>query len=145
MIIKTGRFGELEVSDNEIYTFPKGIPGFEEQMLFFIVSPEEDEPFSFLQSVADGDLVFVIADPFLFRSDYDIELPESALAELQIESADQLMLRSIITIREDLDKATINLVAPIVFNVDTKVGKQVVLATSSYTTRHPLFPAVEKR
>ena len=29
MGMKTVRFGELEVADNEIITFPQGIPGFE--------------------------------------------------------------------------------------------------------------------
>jgi flagellar assembly factor FliW len=140
----TNRFGYLNISENDIYTFSKGIPGFEEQTSFIIVAPEQDDPFSFLQSVAAGDLAFVITDPFLFYPDYEFEIPESALSELNIQSKEQVMVRSIITIPDKLEAATINLVAPIVLNVDGRLGKQVVLGKSPYTTKHSLFRAAEK-
>lgn len=142
MELQTSRFGQLTVSEDEIYAFTNGIPGFEDQTAFVVIAPEEDQPFAFLQSTADENLNFVITDPFLFYPEYDFEIPDAALTELQVDSIEQLMIRSIINIGEQLDAATINLVAPVVFNIDSRVGRQVVLGRTSYTTRHPLFKSV---
>ncbi|MFC5653077.1 flagellar assembly protein FliW [Paenibacillus solisilvae] len=141
MELQTSRFGQLTVSEDEIYTFSNGIPGFEDQTSFVVVASEDDQPFAYLQSISDERLVFVIADPFFFYPDYDFELPESAVAELGVTSVDQVMIRSIISIGERLDTATINLVAPIVFNLGNQTAKQVVLGRTTYLTRHPLFEA----
>ncbi|XEC95376.1 flagellar assembly protein FliW [Paenibacillus tarimensis] len=143
MEVQTSRFGELNVMEKELYTFPKGIPGFEDQTSFIIVAPEEDRPFAFLQSAANPELVFVIADPFLFYPDYDFEIPEPVLTELNIESSDQVLVRSIINTSNGLEAATINLVAPILFNAEAQLGKQVVFGKSPYTTKQPLFVAAD--
>ena len=145
MELQTSRFGILEVDEHTIYTFPKGLPGFEEATKFIIVAPKEEEPFAFLQSIQKDDLAFVIADPFLFCDDYDFELSDSIIAELGIDSPAEVLVRSIITIPDELDKATINLVAPIIFNGPAMIAKQVVLGKTPYSTRHPLFAAAGSR
>jgi len=145
MQIKTARFGELQIKNEDVYSFPRGIPGFDELKEYVIVSIEENEPFSFLQSVRDGEVAFLIADPFLFYPDYDFDLPDAAAAELRIESAEQLFIRSMISLRSDLGGSTINLVAPLVFNSAARLGRQVVLGKSPYTPKHPLFAAAHNR
>lgn len=143
MELTTSRFGLITIQESDIYSFSKGIPGFENQTRFVILAPEADEPFAYLQSVLNGELVFVIADPFLFYSDYEFEIPDSTLAELKVEHTEQVLVRSIITIPGDLENATLNLVAPLIINVEARLGKQIVLGKSSYTTKQPLFkPAV---
>ncbi|MBD2845832.1 flagellar assembly protein FliW [Paenibacillus sp. IB182496] len=139
MEVQTSHFGLLDVPESELIRFPKGLPGFEECTLFIMVSPEEDEPFSFLQSAQRMELVFVVADPFLFYAEYDFELPHAALAELNISSPEQVLIRGIISMGDDPAKTSINLVAPIVVNTDARIGKQVVLAATQYKTRHPIF------
>jgi len=145
MELRTSRFGTLQVEEREIYTFERGLPGFEQHKAFVIVSPEEDEPFAFLQSVSDPELAFIIVDPFLFYRDYDFELSDAVAEELKIESPEQVVVRAIISIRGELESATINLVAPIIINAEARLGKQVVLGKSPYTTRHPLFAAERNR
>ncbi|MBW7454273.1 flagellar assembly protein FliW [Paenibacillus sepulcri] len=144
MQLRTERFGEINISKEDIYIFTKGIPGFEEHTGFVIIAPEDDQPFAFLQSVNDEKLNFLIADPFLFYPEYEFEIPSSALAELGVDSVEQVMVRSIINIDNSLESATINLVAPVVFNTSRRVAKQVVLGRTSYMTRHPLFATAEK-
>ena len=141
MELQTSRFGKLQVEEGEIISFPKGIPGFEDHTGFLIVATEQDEPFVYLQSVQDGDLAFILSDPFLFYPGYEFELPDAAAAELGVESPEQLSVRCIISLQGDLDKSTINLVAPVIINVEARLGKQVVLGQSPYTTRHPLLAA----
>ncbi|WP_219834399.1 flagellar assembly protein FliW [Paenibacillus sp. R14(2021)] len=144
MELQTSRFGKLTIAETKIYHFAQGLPGFEEQKSFVIIAPENDRPFAFLQSTQDEKLSFIISDPFLFYPDYDFELPESAVAELQITGTEQVLVRSIISVSKGLETATINLVAPVVINQDNCEGKQVVLGRSTYMARHPLFTK-EKR
>jgi|CeladaMinimDraft_18_1061708.scaffolds.fasta_scaffold00758_8 flagellar assembly factor FliW len=145
MELKTSRFGTIVVDEREIYAFERGIPGFEDHKAFVIVSPEEDEPFSFLQSVSDPDLAFIMIDPFLFYRHYEFELPDNVAQELKITTPEQVVVRAIVTIRDKLESSTINLVAPIIINAEARLGRQVVLDKSAYTTRHPLFAAERNR
>ncbi|AZN38524.1 flagellar assembly protein FliW [Paenibacillus albus] len=144
MELQTSRFGTITVEEDMIYSFSNGIPGFEGENSFILISPEEDKPLSYLQSVNNGDLAFIITDPFVFYPEYDFELPESAIADLEIESVDQVIIQSIISINGDMEAATMNLIAPIVINTNNRVGKQVVLGNVSYTTKHPLFALADK-
>ena len=144
MKLRSGRFGEISISEQDIFTFPRGIPGFENQKSFVVVAPEKDEPFAFLQSAVDEHLVFVIVDPFLFYPGYDFEIPESALAEMRIESEEQVIVRVIVNVQDKLEEASVNLVAPIVLNVKERLGKQVVLEKTNYTTKHYLFAVADR-
>ncbi|UVI29894.1 flagellar assembly protein FliW [Paenibacillus spongiae] len=141
MKLLTNRFGEIELNEDHLYTFAKGIPGFETHHKFVLLAPEQDEPFKFLQAVEDPELMFVIADPFLFYPDYEFDLPDSAIEELGIQSPDQVRVHAIISIHGDLESATVNLVAPVIMNRSSKLAKQVVLSKTAYSTRHPLFAA----
>ena len=136
MKIDTLSWGELEVGEDHLYYFPKGIPGFEQESRFALVVAEEG-PFSYLQSLQTKELVFIIADPFLFYSDYEFELPASDTEELAI--SEQLVVRCVITLKEQIEQSTINLLGPIVLNPEKRLGKQVILHKSHYETRHSLW------
>ncbi|WP_248929416.1 flagellar assembly protein FliW [Paenibacillus hamazuiensis] len=143
--LETSLFGEMEISDDKIIYFPSGIPGFEDMERFTIIEPDPSIPFSYLQSVQNGELQFILVDPFVCFSGYEIEIPEAVQEELQIQSFEELVIRSIVSVQDKLDKATANLLAPIVINVKKMIGKQVVLHDSVFTTRHNLFvPSVSE-
>ena len=67
--IATTRFGDLEIDEAEIIRFPDGIPGFLEEKEFVMIPLGENEPFVFLQSLNEGDLAFLLTNPFLFFKD----------------------------------------------------------------------------
>lgn len=136
MIIQTSMWGERDIPDSQMYHFPKGIPGFEQEHQFALID-EEDSPFIYMQSLNQVELTFVITDPFIFYPDYEFELPDSDSAELQIK--DELSVRCIITVRENIEESTLNLLAPLVFNPEQRLGKQVVLQKVPYQTSHPLW------
>ncbi|MDR6883480.1 flagellar assembly protein FliW [Bacillus sp. 3255] len=137
MFIQTTRFDQIEIDENDIITFKQGIPGFENKAQYIVLELEAS-PFSFLQSVEDADLAFVIVDPFAFYPDYEFELPESAKEELEIDSLEQVEVRCIVSVKGDWDNATTNLVAPLVINRVLKLGRQVVLTKTTYSTKHLL-------
>lgn len=137
MLIETSTWGSLEITEEQIYEFPKGIPGFEKETRFALLTLEQG-PFAYLQSLKEKELAFVIADPFVFYPDYEFELPESESKELALKE-DQIYVRSIVTIKDSVEYSSLNLLAPIVMNTELRLGRQVVLHNSPYRTNHCLW------
>lgn len=136
MIIETLAWGNLEVQEEQLYHFSKGIPGFEDENDFVLIAME-GTPFWVLQSLDNKSLSFLLGDPFAFYPDYEFELPSDEAEELEIVS--QVIVRCMITFKEQAEQSTINLLAPIVLNPERLLGKQVVLHKTPYHTKHSLF------
>ena len=82
-----------------------------------------------------------VEHPFVFFPDYQVELLRSVLENLKVEEgAEELAVFVVLTVPEDFRKTTANLLAPVIINPVQKRGLQFVPGTSSYTTRHPIFP-----
>jgi len=144
MQLETKHFGTLTIEEDKILTFPDGIPGFETTTRFVLIqNPDETIPFHWLQAVDDPALAFVVANPFLIRADYDIDLPQPVVDRLEIQSPDETEVYCILRVPEQVEEMTINLTAPLVINRRTRIGKQVVLDDERYTPRHPVKEALE--
>ncbi|PIH58397.1 flagellar assembly protein FliW [Paenibacillus sp. LK1] len=141
MHIQTSMWGEVEVQEKDIYQFPKGLPGFEEETEFALIA-WEDTPFSYLQSVREKDLSFLLVSPFTFVPNYSFELSEVDKEELEI--AERVSVYSMVTIHSQTNKSTMNLLAPVVLNPEQRLGKQVVLHQSLYETRHLIWTEDEE-
>lgn len=139
MIIKTGRFGQLNVSEEEIISIPAGILGFPEQHQFCLVDPGDDVLIIWLQSIEQPELAFPILEPKIFKPDYTARLSAAELRELKLDNINQSAVFSILTIGEDISLMTANLKAPLVINLREKVAKQVVLQENEYSIKHPMF------
>lgn len=139
MRIETTRFGEIEISEQDIYTFTYGIPGFEQDKRFTLVGFEGLDGFACLQCVDRGELSFIIVNPFVFFPDYEFNLPDAEARLLEAEDPEDLAVWSIVTIKDRLESATVNLVAPVVLNERKRRGKQVILVDANLSTRHALF------
>ncbi|AKL93772.1 flagellar assembly factor FliW [Clostridium aceticum] len=137
MLLNTKHFGEIEIDENKILDFFDGIPGFENLTKFFIIqNPEEGVPFQWLQSVEDTDLAFVIVNPFIFRPDYDFEIPKNIVEKLEIQSREEVQVFTIVIVPEDIKKITANLRAPIIINTKNNKAKQIVVDDENYQTKH---------
>ena len=51
MLIQTTRFGEVEIQDQDILTFPSGMLGFSAERHFVMIEDEMGSPFHWLQAV----------------------------------------------------------------------------------------------
>lgn len=138
MKITTLFFGEIEVQDPDIVTFTQGVPGFEELTRFTLVQPADSGPFSYFQSVQEGGLAFLVTDPFLFFKDYELSIPDAVQTELMIEKPKDVLVWSVVTVNDDFTKITLNLLAPIIWNVQEKVAKQIILHDSEYNVKHEI-------
>ena len=72
----TTRFGEMDINENDIITFPNGIYGFEEIKEYIILKMDKESPFLWMQSVKDNDLTFVLIDPRIFVKDYILDVSD---------------------------------------------------------------------
>ena len=140
MQLKTSRFGEVAVDDSAVISFPDGMVGFPDASRYVIFDGPEGTPFKWLQSVDRPELAFAICDPLLFKADYKVAVPDEELSSLQIEKPEDLVVCVILSIPSDPWKMTANLLGPVIFNAEKRLGKQLVLTGPEYTTKHPVFP-----
>lgn len=138
MNIQTKYHGDIEIQQEDVLTFPKGIPAFEDEKKFVILALQEGTPISILQSVKTPNLAFFIGDVFSIFPDYDIELPQNAIETLELDNAQNAVVYCIMTVKESFFESTANLKAPVIINSIKKIGKQVVLNQSNYETKHRL-------
>lgn len=145
MQVISSRLGVIEVDENKLIRFENGLPGFEERHLFTLVQTDTQIPFSYLQSVEDGELSFIVVDPFVFFPDYKFDLPGETVNELQIQSEKDVMVMNIVSIPDKLENATINLIAPVVLNQRTGQALQMIIHDGSYQVKQPLLPRSEQK
>ena len=140
MKINTVRFGEVEISEERIFEFVLPIIGFNELKRFVIIDLNKDSFFKWLQSVDDPDLAFPIVSVFSMNVDYTLDLPDDVVEALKIENIESILVMNIASIPQDNPQGTtLNLLAPIVFNIDTQLAGQVILSGSGYDISFPLF------
>lgn len=139
VIVKTGRFGQLNVSQEELIRIPQGLLGFPEYTEFCLVDPGDDTLILWLQSLENPDIAFAVLEPKIFRTDYAARLSAAELRELKLENINQSAVFSILTIPEDATQMTANLKAPVVINLKEQIAKQVVLQENEYSIKHLMF------
>ncbi|EYE88777.1 flagellar assembly protein FliW [Fervidicella metallireducens AeB] len=135
MKISTKFFGEIELEDSQIITFKRGIPGFENEKKFVLLDIE-DTNFKCIQSINDKDVCLLLISPWDYIKDYEIELSDEEIKELELTSHEQVMVYNVVTIREN--KITANFLAPIIINIINNNGKQIILTDSKYSIRQEI-------
>src|SRR4051812_27520296 len=63
MEIVTTRFGTLNVEDERVIDFPKGLLGFPDRTRYALIQTGEENYFFWLQCVDEPNLAFVVTDP----------------------------------------------------------------------------------
>lgn len=140
MKVKTSRFGEIEVAENSLFELVSPILGYEKETKFVIIEHRDQSNFRWLQSTETPELAFVVTVAGFFGIDYSFELPESVQDSLEITSADDILALNIVVIPHENPRAsTINLLAPLIFNINNNKGAQVILNGSPFVVDHPLF------
>lgn len=139
MIVKTGRFGQLNVSEEEIIQVPNGLLGFPDDKRYCLVDPADETLILWLQSLDHSEVCFPVLEPKVFKPDYSVRLSAAELRELKLENINQSAVFSVLTIPEDATQMSSNLKAPIVINLKEQLGRQVVLQENEYGIKHIMF------
>lgn len=139
MKLETKMFGNIEYTLEDVISFEHGLYGFEEEKEFlYVESDDEQLQFNWLQSIKTPELTFIVTVPHLFVADYEFDIDQQVTEQLNIEKVDQLTIMSIVNIGEEVERTTINIKAPLLVNVATKEGKQIILK-EDYPFKYYIF------
>jgi flagellar assembly factor FliW len=136
MEVPTTRFGMIDVAEDRIITFDKGLLGFPGRTKFCLLEPGDDACFFWLQSVEQPDLAFVVTDPSFFVRDYTVPIREDQAKTLGLEKLEDAQV--FVIVNKIADQLTGNLQGPLVIDTTNRIGEQFVLADKRWTTREPL-------
>jgi flagellar assembly factor FliW len=137
MEIVTTRFGTLNVDDDRVIHFPKGLLGFPDHGRYALIQTGEENYFFWLQCVDEPNLAFVVTDPSIFFKDYEVPIKEETQAEIGMTD---IAYAQVFVICNKVDEwLTGNLLGPIVVNAQNRTAQQVVLTDKKWTTRQPLM------
>lgn len=137
MDVRTTRFGVVQIAEDRVITFPKGLLGFSQCKRYCLLEPGDDACFFWLQSLEEPGLAFVVTDPSLFVPDYSVPIRPEQMADMQLAKLEDAQVFVIVNKVEQ--QLTGNLQGPLVVNTITREGEQMVLAEKRWTTRHPLL------
>jgi flagellar assembly factor FliW len=145
MRIKTSRFGAVDLTEEDILTFPEGLLGFTDLRKFVLLDDPNDEIFAWMQSCENPGIAFPILEPELFASNFKVELSRTDLEVLASKRDESFRYFTIVTIPEDPTQMTANLKAPIVINVKSRRARQCVLQDNNLAIREPIFSKLQQR
>ena len=137
MRINTTRFGLIDVAAGDVIRFPSGLPGLEDCREWALLADAANDAVGWLQSTTRGEVALAVVSPRRFVPDYRVRIPRSELQPLAL--ADVRDAQIVAVVGKTGTTLTLNLKAPIVINVATRTGRQVV-ASGDLPLRHELVP-----
>jgi len=142
--INTIRFGEVDIAEEKILTFEKGLPGFNDCFRFTIISSEETDPFLWMQSLDEPDVALAVVNPFRLFPDYAPIVNEGDLDRLGNPADEDILALTVAVIPVKYENMTTNLVSPILINLKSNQAHQVIMENSSYQIKQPIFEKVQQ-
>lgn len=144
MKIPTAHFGEVEIDDNKVLYFEKGLPGLEDDKRYALLSNEDSRPVSWLQSLDHREISLPVMDPFLVCPDYSFDISPNDVDAIAADDIKDVYVLNILVIPKNVNAMTINLSAPIIINVRNSKGCQIILDDRKYRVRVPVTELLEK-
>lgn len=143
MKVQTKTMGTVSVADERIFTFPTGLFGFEDYHRYALIEAEY-EPFFWLQSLDERGLAFIVVDPFLIAKDYELDVDDRMLSEIDLDSPTDVIVFAIVTVPASGGPVTANLQGPLVINRKNQQALQVILPDARWTTKHNIIKALKE-
>ena len=146
--LSTAYFGELDYPESSVFDFPAGLPGFEDERAFVFIRQPHTEPLIFMQSLANPALCFIMLPVLAALPGYDLRLEPEDLSELQLPAVcrpqigKETLCGALVCTSQD-SEPTVNLLGPIVVNLQARIGRQVIQSGRGYNHKHPLFARQE--
>lgn len=129
MKLETRIFGEIDIEDNKILNFEKGIIGFPDLKRFTLIYDEDRKERAniiWLQSLDEPGFAMPVINPLLVKESYNPNVEDEYLKELGELGEDNLLVLVTVTVPQDIRKITVNLKAPIVINAQERKAVQVI-------------------
>lgn len=119
---------DVSIDPETLFTFPKGIAGFEDCKRFKLFHEEGKPTVFWLQSVDDTDLSFPIVAPESLDIEYQIELSDADCEMLELKNAEEATV-VVIVYRNEAEGGRIaaNARSPVILNTNSRKGMQKIL------------------
>lgn len=124
MEITNTRFGTLVVEPEDILFFPLGLIGFEACRHWILLADSENDAVAWLQSIVRPEVAVAVVSPRRFVDGYRLRVDPAELEGLNLSDDHETFILVVIGYHEG--NWTLNLKAPIVFNLSSRRGRQVV-------------------
>ncbi len=141
MKLSSQRFGELQIREEKIITFPEGLIGLPDLKRFAILEHDGDGPLNWLLSIDEPEIAFIIIDPTVFLGEYKVELSKVDVEKLQLEDDTETAIFTLVVIPENPEEMTANTKGPLVINVPAMLGHQVIQDNPAYQIKHRILRA----
>ena len=128
---------------DKVFHFPDGLPAFEEVREFIFACKPETAPFIFMRALEPAQLGFVCIDPFLICPGYKLDLSDADTALLNLADPADVLVLSIVNPSPDVHQTTANLQSPLVINLRTSQGRQIICAEQNYSVRYSIWDALK--
>lgn len=138
MNIQTKFHGDIGIDQERLWNFPKGIPGFENESEFVLLPIEGNDVFQVMQSTKTPSVAFIVTNPYRLVEDYSFDVDEPTIELLNIEKPEDVFVLGILTLKQPFETSTINLQAPLIFNMNNRTAKQMILNDNRFPTRHTI-------
>jgi flagellar assembly factor FliW len=140
MTTETARFGAVTYTNDDVVTFDTGLVGFPDLKSFVLIRHGDESPFRWMQSVDQGELAFLVVDPAHYIEGYAPEIPQADVDAVGLNEETPRLVYTIVSIPPGKpEEMTVNLAGPIVVNLETGRGRQIVLADEGYPIRQRVF------
>ncbi|MBO6133234.1 MAG: flagellar assembly protein FliW [Lachnospiraceae bacterium] len=147
MQVKTKIFGDITVDDEKIITFPAGIVGFTDLKKFALIHDSEKtdgSTLSFLVSMDEPAFAMPVIDPLLVKPDYNPVVEDEILKPIGKLDPDETLCLVTMTVPHEIEKLSVNLMAPIIVNVSTRMAAQVILDDDDCPIKFPVYEILSK-
>jgi flagellar assembly factor FliW len=128
----------VEADGRRTVVFDEGLIGCPEWRRFLFEPDAAGPAIELLRSLDEPGVGLYVADPFAIMPEYEIELSDDESAGLELADPGDALVLVVLTVRSDPASVTANLLGPLVVNVRTGRGRQLVLAESGYSAQHPI-------
>lgn len=145
MRIESPRFGPIDVDEDKVIHFPRGLPGFPDCTGFIVMDHDTETPLKWLQCVDRPEVAFLVVEPEQIMVSYGLEIPEPVLAFLgwKSDTGDPRDVAIFVILTVDGSNLSANLRAPVVVNVKNRRAQQMILDDPEIPLQHPVVPDPE--
>lgn len=138
MRIETRRFGTLQLNSDQLFLFPQGLIGMETLRQWALLPDPQNPSVAWLQSASRGDRAIALISPRAFFDSYRVHVTRRELECLHMKAGTELYIMT--TVSGHVGKLTTNLRAPLILNLDQRLGCQIITNDSQPLQKSlPLF------
>ncbi len=147
MLVQTKFFGEIDLPGEKIVTLERGLIGLEQYKKYTILydCEKEEANISWFQSVEEPTLALPVIKPWLVKEDYNPVVEDELLTGLGDLTEENLVILLTMTVPEDIKQMSVNLMAPIIINADTRKGTQIVVENADYEVKYKIYDILQAK